>query len=89
MPDYEWSTVGEISQDPKTPRNPYNLTAREIEVAKLIARGDQREEIAKALGFSMRTFDTHRSHILTKTGCRNSVQLTHRLIALGIVEVLP
>jgi non-specific serine/threonine protein kinase len=42
------------------------LTAREMEVAKLVARGLTNREIAAELVLSSRTIDSHVQHILTK-----------------------
>lgn len=44
------------------------LTARETEVAELIALGYSSVDIGKALGIASRTVDTHRSHIGQKLG---------------------
>jgi two-component system response regulator NreC len=46
---------------------PDNLSAREIEVLKLIALGHTNGEIASALYLSVRTVESHRAHIQQKT----------------------
>lgn len=61
------------------------LTAREREVALLIARGEPNREIATALGVSIKTVDTHRLHILKKLACRNNVELARLAIRRGHV----
>lgn len=66
---------------------PFGLTPREFEVAKMIAWGNDPREIAKALGISIKTYDTHRLHILAKSKCKNTVRLTRELIRLGVVEM--
>jgi predicted ATPase/DNA-binding CsgD family transcriptional regulator len=47
------------------------LTAREQEVAALVARGDSNREIARALGISERTAENHVKHVRTKLGVRS------------------
>lgn len=44
------------------------LTAREIQVLRLIAAGRSAKEIARTLGMSVRTANNHTSHIYEKTG---------------------
>jgi len=51
------------------------LTAREKEVLKLIAIGDTTPIIAKKLFIAHSTVETHRRHLLEKTGVRNSKSL--------------
>jgi pimeloyl-ACP methyl ester carboxylesterase/DNA-binding CsgD family transcriptional regulator len=50
------------------------LTAREIEVLRLIAAGRSNREIAEALTISINTADRHVSNILTKIGAANRAE---------------
>ncbi len=61
------------------------LTERELEVAIQIAQGIPNREIAKALGLSAKTVDTHRAHALKKLGCKSNVDLVKRMIRDGAV----
>jgi non-specific serine/threonine protein kinase len=54
---------------------PQTLTARELEVAKLVARGLTNRDIATQLYLSVRTVDVHVDHILTKLGFNTRTQL--------------
>lgn len=51
------------------------LTRREREVIVLILDGLTNEQIARKLCLSRTTIDTHRKHIMSKTGCKNSAAL--------------
>jgi non-specific serine/threonine protein kinase len=52
------------------------LTAREREIADLVARGLSNREIAERLVISKRTVDAHVNHIFGKLGLSSRVQLT-------------
>ncbi|TDV72120.1 response regulator transcription factor [Pseudomonas sp. LP_7_YM] len=44
----------------------HNLTARQLEILRLIVRGKSTREIAKGLGLSVKTVETHRSQIMKR-----------------------
>ncbi len=50
-----------------------SLSAREIEVIRLISQEFTNKEISDKLCISVRTVETHRDHILQKTNAKNSV----------------
>lgn len=54
---------------------PVVLSTREKEVLTLIAEGLSNHEIAGRLKLSQRTVERHRTHLLEKTGSKNSVRL--------------
>ena len=56
-----------------TARSP--LSPRELEVARLVARGLTNKQIGQALFVSERTAENHVQHILTKLGLRNRSQI--------------
>ena len=72
---------------PSTPLANRPLTAREIEVAKLLALGKHHREIAKDLGISPKTVDSHRMNALAKLKLPNNVLLARHAISVGWVPV--
>jgi DNA-binding NarL/FixJ family response regulator len=76
------AAVIDSAPDHRTP--PDDLTAREIEVLKLIAAGLSNAEIATALVVSGATVKTHINHILAKTGARDRAQAVRYAYQNGI-----
>jgi non-specific serine/threonine protein kinase len=67
-----------LATEPEGARQPVTgpmLTARELEVAGLVARGCTNREIADRLCLSVRTVEVHVDHILTKLGFNTRTQL--------------
>ncbi|WP_277591628.1 response regulator [Pseudomonas chlororaphis] len=48
------------------PIETHNLTARQLEILRLIVRGKSTREIAHGLGLSIKTVETHRSQIMKR-----------------------
>jgi HD-GYP domain-containing protein (c-di-GMP phosphodiesterase class II) len=71
---------------------PANLTDREVEVLRLIARGDTTRQIAQALSISAKTADHHIQHIYDKIGTSTRAAATyfamqHDLIGDSVHEI--
>jgi DNA-binding NarL/FixJ family response regulator len=62
------------------------LTARELEVVKLLASGRSNKEIATMFSRSVKTIETHRRAIMRKLGARSVIDLVHYAIRNKIVE---
>ena len=62
------------------------LTDRELEVLRLLARGHSNAEIATELFLSQTTVKTHVAHILTKLDLRDRVQAVVFAYESGVVE---
>jgi len=63
------------------------LTAREIQVLQLVAKGLTNSKIGERLSISHRTVDTHRRNIMEKLDLHNAVALTNYAVKKGLVKV--
>ena len=63
-----------------------DLTCREREVLQLIAEGLSTKEIAHELGISVKTVQTHRAHLMHKTGVHKASSLVRYAIREGLVS---
>jgi two-component system response regulator NreC len=61
------------------------LTVRESEVLRLIARGHTNVEIAEKLSLSVRTIETHRTHIQQKLGISSRPELVRYALAHDLI----
>jgi len=52
-----------------------SLSDRELEVFRLLGRGHSTSNIAKQLGLSIKTVESHRANIRDKLGCTDSAQM--------------
>ncbi len=65
----------------------FSLTKREKEILQYICNGHSNKDIAEKLCISERTVIGHKSHLLSKTDCRNTVALISYAIKNKLVEV--
>ena len=65
---------------------PDDLTARELDVLRLIALGHTNTEIAQQLFLSTRTVETHRAHIQQKTLRTSRAELVRYALDHGLVN---
>ncbi|MBN9387648.1 MAG: response regulator transcription factor [Chloroflexi bacterium] len=69
----------------KRPNSLQNLTLREAEVLKLVARGKANKEIAREMGLSDGTVKTHVSKIMSKLNLQSRAQLALYAVQAGLV----
>ncbi|KPZ22228.1 MULTISPECIES: response regulator [Pseudomonas syringae group] len=62
----ERAVHGTRAERARAARERYNLTARQLEILRLIVRGKSTREIASGLGLSIKTVETHRSQIMKR-----------------------
>jgi len=76
-----------LSSAPTMPPEVAQLTVRELEVLKFVARGLSNAEIAKELFVSDTTVKTHVAHILMKLGVRDRVQAVVLAYECGLTGI--
>jgi DNA-binding NarL/FixJ family response regulator len=81
MADYSVPTAKESAQ-----RRTVQLTARQREVLRLIAKGFTAKEIANALNLSAKTAVFHRMAIMEKLGLHTTAELTRYALNHGILS---
>jgi DNA-binding NarL/FixJ family response regulator len=62
------------------------LTAREREIAQLLAEGKTNWCVSVILGISVKTVETHRAKIMQKLRLESTVELVHYAIRNGLVD---
>ena len=68
-----------------TPRPTDVLSARELEVLRLVALGLSTKEIASRLDISSRTVETHRANLMRKLGMHSVALLTQLAMKEGLI----
>jgi len=66
---------------------PDNLTAREVEVLRLLAIGRTNKDVSRVLDISLNTVATHVRSILNKTQCANRTEVASYAIRHGLQAV--
>lgn len=63
------------------------LTLREREVLQLIAEGKTTKQVAKRLGISVKTAESHRTRLMSKLAIHNTAGLVHYAIRRGLINI--
>ena len=61
------------------------LTERQIQVLKLVAEGHRTRDVAKRLGLSIKTVESHRSEIMKRLHIHDVVSLVRYAIRVGLI----
>src|SRR2546423_10366418 len=86
VPVFRSSIRRELSEAP-TEKSAVRLSARELEVAGMVAQGLTNREIAAKLFISERTADGHLEHIREKLGVNTRAQVTAWVVRREAVEL--
>ena len=77
-----------LEQVAKSHEDPYErLTSRERQVLQMIAEGKINRKIAKKLGLSVKTVDTHRMRLMNKLDIHDQISLVKYALRKGIVII--
>jgi two-component system, NarL family, response regulator LiaR len=76
-----------LMREVRTLENTEELTERETEILKLLARGKANKQIASALFVEVKTVKTHVSSILRKLGVHSRTQAALQAVHTGLVSV--
>ena len=79
-------SAGDVEPDTASPMEPFGLTAREVEVLRLLAEGKTNPQIAAALFISKKTASVHVSHILAKLGVATRVEAAGIAHRVGLLD---
>jgi NarL family two-component system response regulator LiaR len=87
-PEIVRKLMEQVAQQASQPRQnvPDDLTARELEVVRLVAQGNSNHEIAQVLVISEKTVKTHISNILGKLHLDDRTQLAIYAINHGLMD---
>jgi DNA-binding NarL/FixJ family response regulator len=66
-------------------RRLHALTDRQIEVLRLVSEGHRTREIAKRLGLSIKTIESHRSEIMKRMRIHDVVSLVRYSVRVGLI----
>ena len=65
------------------------LTARQVEVLRLVAEGHRTREIADKLSLSIKTIESHRGELMKRLGMHDVVSLVRYALRSGLVALTP
>ena len=65
------------------------LTNRQMQVLKLVTEGHRTREVAKRLGLSTKTVESHRGEIMKRLRIHDVVSLVRYAIRVGLIPAMP
>ncbi|HYP59093.1 MAG TPA: LuxR C-terminal-related transcriptional regulator [Thermomicrobiales bacterium] len=81
----QMQSANESTVQPRTAQ-PFGLTARELDVLRLLTQGKSDREIADDLFIGTRTVETHVSNLIAKLGVHNRVEAATRALQIGLAD---
>lgn len=78
--------IGIQARKNEVPHN-HNLTARQLEILRLIVRGKSTREIAGGLGLSIKTVETHRAQVMKRLQIHDVAGLVLFCVREGIISL--
>lgn len=79
--------LGKAIADALAIRRPlHKLTERQVQVLRLVAEGHRTRDIAKRLGLSVKTVESHRGEIMKRLGVHDVVSLARYAIRVGLIS---
>ena len=78
--------IGVQARRNESPQN-HNLTARQLEILRLIVRGKSTREIAGGLGLSIKTVETHRAQVMKRLQIHDVAGLVLFCVREGIISL--
>ncbi len=82
-----WDYFTKAVTKEEKPEAEINITPRELEVLELLAEGLSNKEIADRMFVSERTIVGHKSNLMAKTNCKNTVALLAYAIKNKLIEI--
>jgi DNA-binding NarL/FixJ family response regulator len=79
--------AAKLMSEMRAPERPEELTARETEVLKLLARGKANKQVARELFVEEKTVKAHVSSILRKLGMSSRTQAALHAVRTGLVSM--
>jgi DNA-binding CsgD family transcriptional regulator len=88
LPDDGHWMGGIVAAKPQlgTKAKPGGLSARGLQIVRLLAEGKSNKEVAYILGISIKTVETHRARIMAKLRLHSVVGLVHYAFRHGLVR---
>jgi two-component system response regulator NreC len=83
------ASVVEADERDRIERETDTLTTREHEILQLLALGNTNQEIARQLGLSTRTIESHRYRLMRKLGLKSRADLIRHALDHGLLNTQP
>ncbi len=81
------AAAGGLAFDRRPAGSDPGLTAREVEVLRLLAEGQSNDEIGVALGITSKSVEAHMGRIFARTGTRSRTEVAVRAVREGWLDI--